>query len=128
VALKEVLRHVHHGSQSLGVSQRLQLGQGRGMLGKVCETVRLKEQLWCGGGGGGGGGGWSLDGRHWGEVRGLRLRLQGGGPVRRSGFGLVGLLHVIVMSTVRRKGKTYKIDEKWLNKYGRIDSFCSVLQ
>lgn len=80
----------------------MQLGKGRGMVGKVWEDVWLKEQLWCGGGRGGGRG-WSLDGRHRREVRGLGLSLQRGGSVRRSGFGLVGLLYVIVMSTVERK-------------------------
>lgn len=51
VALEEVLRHVHHWAQSLGISQGLQLGQGRGMLGKVWVGVPLKEQLWRGGSG-----------------------------------------------------------------------------
>lgn len=113
VALKEVLRHVHHGPQRLRVRQRRQLGQGRGMLRKVWEGVWLKEQLWRGrGGGGGGGGGWSLDDRHWRQVRGLGVGLQRGGPVRRSGFGLIGLLNVIVVSTVERKGtqKIYMIN------------------
>lgn len=47
MALKEVLGHVHHRTQSMGVGERLQLGQGGRMLGYVREAVRLKEQLWC---------------------------------------------------------------------------------